>query len=485
MDSDTAVVDSAAQKTNSPYGWIGTQTIKTRLGDFTFKGGYPSDSAVSKLSEMLVFNRAVEVYLNQMHAVSWYNVWKGTTNAGNAKPNQLVVWETLMDAETLLLTGNTETVYALAGIDLKRDGPVVIEVPAMMLGGLSDMWQSEIAGIGPTGVDKGKGGRFLLVPPAYSGSVPKGYPVLKCTTFKVVLGVRGFLQEGKPDKAVALMKAMKIYPLAQAAKPPVMTFVNGSHREVKTVFADNFSFFEDLALLVQQEPAEKLTTEEKFLLASIGIEKGKSFTPNAHRKTLLDEVAQVASAVARVNSFASTDSARLVYPDRRWEWIFIGGSASWDSQGYVNTDRRAAFAYIAIGMSPAMVMKIVGGGSQYLSTPRDANGAFLEGDKSYHLHIPPNIPVKNFWSIVVYDAVSRSLLRNGEPFPSISQYTGPQKNVDGSYDVYFGPVSPNGKEKNWIKTVPGKGWFVLFRFYGPLEPFFDKTWKPDDLVKVE
>ena len=174
-----------------------------------------------------------------------------------------------------------------------------------------------------------------------------------------------------------------------------------------------------------------------------------------------------------------------MYNDRHWEWAFIGGSASWDSQGYVNTDRRAGFAYIAIGMSPAMVLKIVGGGSQYLWTPRDSNGDFLDGAKNYRLRIPANIPVKNFWSVVVYDAQSRSLLRNGKPFPSISQYTGPQSNSDGSIDIYFGPEAPNGKEKNWIKTVPGKGWFVIMRFYGPLEPFFDKSWKPDDLVEVK
>jgi hypothetical protein len=199
----------------------------------------------------------------------------------------------------------------------------------------------------------------------------------------------------------------------------------------------------------------------------------------------LEEAAQAGSAIARMNSFASKDPERMVYPDRHWEWAFIGGSTSWDSQGFVNTDRRAAFAYIAIGMSPAMVKKIVGGGSQYLWTPRDAKGDFLDGGTNYSLHIPADIPVKNFWSIVVYDAESRSLLRSGAPYPSVSQYTGPQSNDDGSIDIYFGPDPiVNGKEKNWIQTVAGKGWFVLFRFYGPLDSFFDKTWKPDDIKKL-
>src|SRR5262249_13043703 len=145
---------------------------------------------------------------------------------------------------------------------------------------------------------------------------------------------------------------------------------------------------------------------------------------------------------------------------------------SWDSQGFVNTDRRASFAYLAIGMSPAMVEKHIGAGSQYLWTPRDRSGAFLDGGKIYRLRIPSNIPVKNFWSIVAYDADSRSILRNNQPYPSVSTYTNPEANADGAIDIYFGPEAPPNKGKNWIQTMPDKGWFTLFRFYGPLEPFF-------------
>ena len=189
--------------------------------------------------------------------------------------------------------------------------------------------------------------------------------------------------------------------------------------------------------------------------------------------------------MARVNTFASRDAARVVYPDRRWEWAFVGGSYTWDAQGYVNADQRAAWFYAATGDSPAMVLKVVGSGSQYIWTPRDASGAFLDGGKNYQLHLPANVPVKAFWSVVVYDAQSRSELQNGERFPSISQYTGPAMNTDGSVDIFFGPQVAPGKEKNWIKTVPGKGWFPYFRLYSPTEAFFDKTWKLPDIEKVK
>lgn len=466
------------------HAWIGAETIKTRAGDIEFKNSYPAGDASQKLRDALVFNRAVEAYLVQMHGVSWYRVWKGIAEAGPAVPNQMVIWETLMDAQTLLLTGNTETVYGLCAIDLKRDGPVVIEAPAMMLGGVNDLWQKSIMDIGVTGVDKGKGGKLLLLPPDYTGSVPAGYLSGKASTYRVVLGVRGFQVDGKPDKAVALMKTTRVYSLSEAANPPAMTFVNGSHQEIDTIFSDNDQFFEDLAWMIEREPHDVLPSHERFQLAAIGIEKGKPFKPSAPRRKLLDEAAGFASAIARNNSFASDDPARLVYPDRVWEWAFIGGSTSWDSQGFVNTDRRAGFAYIAIGMSPAMVEKHIAAGSQYLWTPRDGSGAFLDGGKSYRLRIPADIPVKNFWSLVAYDADSRSILRNHQPFPSVSSYTNPESNSDGSIDVFFGPKARAGQEKNWIQTMPDKGWFVLFRFYGPLAPFFDKTWKPDDIEEV-
>jgi hypothetical protein len=465
------------------HGWAGTGSVATPYGAFDFRGGYPTADSAHKLGELLRLNRAVEVFLSLMHGVSWYAVWKGVATAGSGAANQIVVWESLMDAETLLLTGNTDTVYGMAALDLKRDGPVVVELPPTLLGGLSDIWQAEIAGVGPTGIDKGKGGKLLILPPDHAGTVPDGYLVAKATTFRVVLGVRGFQVEGKTDHAVGLMKSTRIYPLKSAKSPPATTCFNGSRQRIDTIFPDTFAYYEALAEIVAYEP-DRLTTEDWFRLAAIGIKKGKPFAPDAQRKALLAQAATLGGAMARANSFTSTDPARIAIPGRRWEWLFIGGSATWDAQGYVNTDRRAAFSYVAIGMSPAMVEKIVGGGSQYYGTYTDRDGEALDGGRSYRLHYPRDIPVKNFWSVVVYDAESRSQLRNGERFPSVSSYTNPEVNADGSIDFFFGPEPPKQGTRNWIRTVPGKGWFPLLRFYGPLQAFFDQTWKPDDIVRV-
>jgi hypothetical protein len=475
---------SVLAQATDPHGWLDNDHLQTPYGTFEFKGGYPTADTSKRLRDAITLNRAIEVYLAQMPTVSWYAVWKGVADAGRKRPNQLVIWENLMDAQTLLLTGNTETVYGLAAIDL-RHGPVVIEVPAKMLGGFSDIRQTEILGIGPPGADKGQGGKVLLLPPGYNETVPTGYIVGRSSSYRVVFGVRGFLENGKPDAADALMKKTRIYALADAGHPPAQAFVDGSGKQIDTIFTDTGRFFEDLGRLAQDEPAEIFTTADRFAMASIGIETGKPFQPSDEQRKVLAQAAQLGGAYARVNGFDSQDPARIVYPDRKWEWLFIGGSATWDAQGYINVDRRTSFAYSAIGMSPAMASKAVGVGSQYLWTVRDKQGNYLDGGKDYRLHIPPHIPVKNFWSIVVYDAVSRSLLRTGQKFPSISQYTGPVANADGSYDIYFGPKAPAGKEKNWIETVPQKGWFTLMRFYGPLQPFFDQSWKVDDVELVE
>lgn len=472
-----------AQNANS-HGWLDNDKVTSPYGPLEFKGGYPTDATAQRLREAITLNRAIDVYMTQMPTVSWYAVWKGVTAAGSKQPNQVIIWEHLMDAQTLLLTGNTETVYGLAAIDLRK-GPVVIEVPPKMLGGISDIRQTSILEIGPTGDDKGQGGKMLLLPPGYQGDVPNGYVVGKSSSYRAVFGVRGFLVDGKPDQAVALMKKARIYSLSDAAHPPVQVFVDGSGKQIDTVFSDTETYFDDLGELAASEPSDLFTPVDRFAMASIGILSGKPFKPTDVRRKLLNEAAHLGGAYARVNAFDSQDADRMVYPGQRWEWAFIGGSVTWDSQGYINSDRRATFAYSAIGMSPAMATRIVGQGSQYIWTMRDGQGAYLDGGKNYKLHIPAQIPAKNFWSVVVYDAVSRSLLRTRQAFPSVSQYTGPMANGDGSIDVYFGPKAPVGKEKNWVQTVPNRGWFTIFRFYGPLQPFFDKSWKPGDIEEVK
>jgi len=179
-------------------------------------------------------------------------------------------------------------------------------------------------------------------------------------------------------------------------------------------------------------------------------------------------------------------TAAFYYPGSSWQRPFIGGYKFQTQQDVLNLDGYIYYYFMATGVTPAMEEKIVGQGSQYAWNAKDSKGAVLDGGKNYKLHLPPNIPVKNFWSVIVYDNQTRSMLQTDQRWPSVgSQTRGLLVNPDGSVDIYFGPTAPAGKEVNWVQTVPGKGWNTILRLYGALEPWFDKTWRPGEIEPVE
>jgi hypothetical protein len=465
-----------------PHGWLCTETLKTRFGDFAFENGYPAGDTAERLFELQTVNRAVEVYTTQMMRAAEMALKQGLHAFGAKKPQQVVVWENLMDAGTVLLTANTETVYAITHLDLKADGPTVVDAPPHMLGAIQDGLQRYISDIGPLGPDKGQGGKFLILPPDFEGQPPAaGYFVARSPTYSVTVFMRGFQKEGRTDAPVALMKQIKVYPLDEADAPPPMEFINGSGQQIDTLFPDNARFFELLAMIVDEEPADCFGPLERFQMQAIGIEKGKPFKPDDKARARLDEAARLGGAIARANTFASPGPGVFYYPDRKWQQTPAGHDYTFTTDGVPQIDARNNVYYMAAGNSPAMMAKNVGQGSQYLWTYRDAAGDFLDGAKAYRLHVQAGVPINNFWSVVVYDALSRSILENGEPMPSISSLANPVVNPDGSVDIAFGPEKPAG-ESNWIRTVPGKGWFPIFRFYGPEAPFFDKTWVLEDIA---
>jgi hypothetical protein len=463
------------------HGWLGTGTLSTRFGDFAFENGYPVGDSIERLRELQMLNRAVEVYTTQMMPVSEIAGREGLRAFGATRPNQIVVWEQLMGPDTVLLTANTETVYAIGHLRLDEHGPTVVEAPPKMLGFLQDGLQRYLSDVGMVGPDKGAGGKYLVLPPGYDGAVPEGYFVVRSSTYSVNFATRGFQVDGSTDEAVGLMKQIKVYPLSQADAPSAMEFLDGSNKPIDTVFPDNFRFFELLAMLVNEEPAEVFGPFERWQMQAIGIEKGKPFAPDEKTRALLDEAARLGGAMARANTYAPP--ATPYYPGRQWQDFSGDFDYTFTREGAPQIDARNNVYYMAAGNSPAMMEKNVGQGSQYLWTYRDADGDYLDGAKAYRLHVLPDIPAGNFWSVVVYDSLSRSELQGGQPLPSVSSYTNPVINADGSIDILFGPEKPEGNV-NWIQTVPGKGWFPMFRFYSPTEAYFEKTWKLEDITKL-
>jgi hypothetical protein len=420
--------------TDEQHGWITTGRISTRFGDFDFDGGYPVGDSTARLLEQLTFNRAVEVYLTQLVPVSEIAQREGLRAFGARSPQQVVIWEQLMDSATLLLTANTETVYAMALLDLKTGGPTVVDAPARMLGLIQDGIQRYLVDIGPLGPDQGNGGKYLVLPPDHDGEVPEGFFVVRSPTYSALVALRGFQVDGSTEHAVHLIRGLQIYPL-NADPRPAMEFLNGSRQPIDTVFPDDDRFFDLLAKLVDEEPAEIFEPLARSQMQAIGIGKQTVFAPDARMRELLGEAARAGSAVARANTFAPLST--YFYPGKQWQGVGdLDYTFTVDEVPQI--DARNNIYYMAIGNSPAMMEKHVGQGSQYLWTYHDSDAQFLQGDNEYRLHLPPGIPALNFWSVLVYDAISRSQAQTSQPLPSVSSYTNPTVNDDGSIDITFG-----------------------------------------------
>jgi hypothetical protein len=471
--------------TSIPSQIVTPPTVETRLGVLNLPDGFPDDGTVAKVYENLDFLHGVEAFLYAMPGASAHAFGTGVKSQG-ADNQTILITEDLMDSKSLFLTGNTQTIYNMTWLDLTK-GPLVVEVPPNVLGVIDDHWFQYVCDTGNAGPDRGKGGKYLLLPPGYKGDVPKGYFVFRSPTYGNLYFWRGFMKDGSTKSAVEdTKKFAKIYQLSDAASPPPMKFVNISGKEFNTIHANDYHFFEEINEIVQAEPNEAFSPEILGMLAAIGIEKGKAFAPDAALKKTLTEAVAVGNATARTIVFRTRMKEAYYYPNSAWFTGFVGGSYQFLSQpGVRNLEARDLFHYYATGITPAMALQMVGKGSQYAVATTDSTSKPLDGSKTYKIHLPPNIPAEEFWSFVIYDNETRSELQTDQQFPSIgSQKKDLVVNPDTSVDVWFGPKAPQGHESNWVQTVPNKGWNVLLRLYSPKQAWFDKTWKPGEFELV-
>jgi hypothetical protein len=475
--------------------------VETPIGTLEFFDGMPTDETVTKVFDNLDLLRGVETFLNGMPATSLAGLNAGLRGIGIDTCNKICIFA-MLDSNGLFLTGNTDTVYAITTLDLGETGPVVFEIPPKCgPGTVDDAFFRFVVDMGAPGPDRGKGGKYLILPPDDPSDLdpPLGgmeavvdgetYFVARSTTYNNFVALRGFLVDGKPDAAVAMFtKGLKIYPLAQAANPPEMEFRHETGTVFNTIHANNFEFFEELFDVIDREPVGFLEPELRGLFASIGIEKGKPFTPDARMTKILTDAVAIGNATARALALRSREPSDYFFPDSAWYACIPGGSYEWLKDGGAggrNLDARSMFFYQATLNTPAMMLKMVGLGSQYAGASVDSDGNPLDGAKAYRLNIPADVPAKDFWSVVVYDTQTRSMLQTSQPLPGRNNKTGDLVlNADGSVDLYFGPAAPPGHEANWIETVPGKSWFTYFRLYGPLDAWFDQTWRPGEIELV-
>jgi hypothetical protein len=508
-----------------PLHLITPNEVETRLGKLTYTDGAPSSVTIQKIRDNYDFVRALQVYMDAHQGASVAAFIKGFREIG-AEDGDIIIFSELMDSQTLFLTPNADTVYYVGIVNL-QDGPMVFESPPDALGVIDDTWFGHVIDFGRPGPDRGEGGRFLLLPPNYDGSIPdSGFHVAQSRTTRVLVLGRSFLIDNDPKPVVEIIKKhIKIYPYTpggvgtsiktlllgevQPGKPaevkPVR-YIEGSGLAFNTIPPSDDTYFDLINELVQEEPEGVYDSEIMGSLAAIGIVKGQPFEPDERMRRILDDAAAVGNATGRTLNFAfrgTPEEDFAYYPGSSWyNMLFLGGYSfdtpppavtpegikTYPPVGHRRLASRFAFFHWATGITPAMCMRLTGVGSQYLISCLDADKNYFDGAKTYKCTLPTNIPHANFWSLTVYDNQTRSMLRTPQRWPRAGSQSYPTPaavpNADGSIDVYFGPEAPAGKESNWIQTVPGKGWFTILRLYSPLQPFFDKTWRPGEIELV-
>ncbi|NIG52985.1 DUF1254 domain-containing protein [Chitinophaga sp. Cy-1792] len=466
-----------------PPGITTPASVNTRIGTLEFFDGVPTEETAQKAYDQLDYSRGIEAFLNGVPGASMYALKLGCKSIG-AIDGTIAICSDLMDSRSLFLTANTESIYYQTWIDLKN-GPIVVESPPEVLGVVNDAWFRYVTDLGNAGPDKGKGGKYLILPPGYKGAVPAGYFVYKSPTYGNIVIGRGFMKNGSPKFASeTIKKMMRVYPLSEAGKPHPEKFVESSGKEINTIHSNDFNFYRELNEVVQEEPEDSYGPDMMGIFNAIGIVKGKPFAPDERMKQILTDAVATGNAIARSIDFRNRNPEAAIYLGKHWNTPFIGGSYEWLTKGGArNFDARTMFFYVATVNTPAMAVAMPGVGSQYASANLDAAGAPFDGGKTYRLHVPAKVPVKDFWSVVLYDVQTRSMLQTDQQFPSLSSQSGPDVNADGSTDVYFSPVRPDNT-KNWIQTIPNKSWFTIFRLYGPLQPWFDKSWELPDIEEI-
>ena len=465
------------------------ETMHTRFGTLEFPGGYPTDGTVRKVYDELDLQRATQLYLDMYPALSAHGLITGwIRDYGMSDTSTILVTANRLDSVPLILTGNTQSLYSFFVLDLKANGPTVIEVPSGVMGPIDDHNFLFLADVGPTGQDKGKGGKYLLLPPGYDGEVPDGYFVVRSPTYLGFSFLRANADVvGSGDEALEFYrKNAKVYPLSAGPLEPRVMNVSGV--PANTLVPEDADAFKWMHEIISYEPADAFGKELLGRLASLGIEKGKPFSPDARMQQIFAKAAEQGVAMSRVIAFENRDANAKVYLNRQWESPYITNNSTFYQNDYINLEARTTFHFTADGITPAMAAQMPEGkGSRYQTTYMDKDGKFFEGNKTYKVNMPPKVPVALFWAVTVYDPWTRSEIQS-QPYPSISsqQDPPPQVNTDGSIDIYFSTEKPEGvAAQNWVKTIPNQGFFVYIRYYGPLNAFNDKSWVPNDVELVE
>jgi hypothetical protein len=447
-----------------------------------------SASAQSQSAEDRVLQgRAIETVMWAMPAVNTDLMRQAAQKAGT-KDNEVVYWSRPVDWRNQTLTPNPDAIYLMTFFNTKN-GPVVIDIPpagedGSFTGNIDDIWQMALEDAGPARADKGGGGKYLLLPPGYTGNTPQGYIALPMLTYSGYALIRSSLKshdDADVAKAVAYGKRLRVYMLKDADNPPPTKFIDAADVLFDATITYDMRFFQALHRIIQDEPWLERDRAMIDPLRTLGIEKGKPFSPDGKTASALKE--GIRQAHAWLDRRLKTafppyfEGAHWVVPASQ-ELVHAISSGYADPNVYPTDARAITYSIGYIGI------KRLGAGQFYLMTGKDKLGASLDGNKAYRLTVPADAPVQQYWSVTAYNRDTHALIKDVARASRSSQVTDLKKNADGSVDIWFGPKAPAGKESNWVPTKGGERFELLFRLYAPTKPLFDKQWALPDLATV-
>ncbi|SFB05607.1 Uncharacterized conserved protein [Rhizobium sp. NFR07] len=442
-------------------------------------------AAPQEIEARLVRSRATQAVIWGMPAVNMLLMYDQMIAAGG-KVGEIIYWGRPLDWHNQTLTPNPDTLYFMGFYDTRASGPMVVEIPPAGEGGSLNanfvtLWQTSLEDAGLLGVDKGAGIRFVITPPGYDGRMPAGFERLASDTYTGYFLLRSNLKShaaADVEKSIAYGKRVKFYPSSKIDAPPETVFRDVKDADFDSTIRYDLSFFSLLDRVVQSEPWLERDRVMIDQLRSIGIEKGKPFAPDA----AMEDALQVGMADAKAWSAALFDAGFPVFFEgTHWTMPALpegieGQATTYADPDHYTVDARGVgytYAYIAI--------KRLGVGQFYLINIKDKAGNDYDGGRSYRLHVPADVPVEQYWSVTVYDRETHALVKGVDRVSRASNAAEVRKNSDGSVDLYFGPSAPSGLETNWIPTVAGRRFELMFRLYGPTKRLFDKAWRLPDV----
>ena len=440
--------------------------------------------------DSLARDRAVEAVIWGMPAVNYDLMLQEMLTKTPGKVNQVIYWGKPLDWHNQTLTPNPDTLYFMTFLNTKDVGPIVIEIPPADANGslnanFVNVWQAPLEDAGLLGMDKGAGVKLLMLPPDYTDQVPAGYEALRPGTWGSYALIRSNLKsraDADIAKSIAYAKQIKVYPLlSQATNPPPTVFTDVQDVLFDSTIRYDASFFVHLDRIVQSEPWLDRDRAMIDQLRSIGIKKGKPFSPNAAmNQDLTNGVADAhAWMAAKYDAglppfFEGTHWTFPAHPE-----LLKAASENFDNPNAYPVDWRGiTYTYAYIGI------KHLGAGQFYLINITDNGGENYDGSKNYRLHVPPNVPIEQYWSLTAYDRDTHALIKNVDRASRASNSADVKKNADGSVDLYLGPNSPAGRETNWIPTDPARQFELMFRLYGPKKELFEKAWALPDVENL-